>query len=118
MKINEEIFSQMKINDDFIVSLRDLFCDTVIKIFGNATSFLDFIENEKYSCIKYDCFLDYDGENYIINRHTGEYINWYKFTHIGRCINISCKSPDRNIPKWFEEFLDEFKKSEEVDEEK
>ena len=55
--------------------LRDLFCDAVTKVFGDSEDFLDFLENEKYSC-KYDCYLDYSGENYIINRETGEYINW------------------------------------------
>lgn len=91
--------------------LRDLFCNAVTKIFGDSMVFLDFLENEKYST-KYDCYLDYNGENYIINRETGEYINWYKLDHIGRCINISTLSMYKNIPGWIEGFLVEFKESE------
>ena len=93
-------------------NLRDLFCDAVTKVFGDSTTFLDFLEDERYSD-KYDCFLDSSGENYIINRETGEYINWYKLTHIGRSIVISTCHMD--IPKWFEDFLVEFKESEDKD---
>lgn len=91
--------------------LRDLFCNAVTKIFGDSMEFLYFLENEKYST-KYDCYLDSDGENYIINRETGEYINWYKLYHIGRCISISTLLMYKNVPKWIEDFLVEFKKSE------
>lgn len=93
--------------------LRETFCNAVTKVFGNSTAFLDALENEEYSTNKYDCYLDYGGENYIINRETGEYINWYKLTHLGRCITISTSSPYKNIPKWIEDFLTEFKESEE-----
>lgn len=89
--------------------LRDLFCYAVNKVFGDSMAFLDFLENEGYST-KYDCYLDYSGENYIINRETGEYINWYKLDHIGRCINISILSMFNDIPEWIEDFLVEFKK--------
>ena len=101
------IFNQANRRD-----LRDLFCNAVTKIFGDSTTFLDFLENEKYST-KYDCYLNYNGENYIVNRETGEYINWYKLNHIGRCINISTSSYYNKIPKWIEEFLVDFKESEE-----
>lgn len=101
------IFNQINCKD-----LRDLFCNAVTEIFGDSMTFLDFLENEEYST-KYDCYLDYNGENYIINRETGEYINWYKLDHIGRSINISTLSIYKNIPKWIEEFLVEFKESEE-----
>lgn len=94
--------------------LRGTFCDAVTKVFGNGTAFLDFLESEEYDG-KYDCFLDYDGENYIINRETGEYINWYKLAHLGRCITISaCHARmAEGITKWIEDFLTEFKESEE-----
>ena len=95
-----------------LVDLRDLFCNAVTKIFGDSMTFLNFLKNEEYSTVKYDCFLDYNGENYIINRETGEYINWYKLSHIGRSINISILNPDTTIPKWIEEFLTKFKESE------
>lgn len=100
------IFNETNYKED----LRDLFSNAATKIFG--IGFLDFLECKKYST-KYDCFLDYNGENYIINRETGEYINWYKFYHIGRCINISTLSTYEDIPKWIEKFLVEFKESEE-----
>jgi len=100
------IFNQINRKD-----LRDLFCNAVTKVFGDSMTFLDFLENGKYSD-KYDCYLDYNEENYIINRETGEYINWYKLNHIGRCINISTFHMYNNIPKWIEEFLVEFKESE------
>lgn len=92
--------------------LRDLFCNAVTKVFGNSGAFLNFLEKGKYST-KYDCYVDYDEENYIINRETGEYINWYKLNHIGRDINISTFSMYKDIPKWIENFLIEFKESEE-----
>ena len=98
------IFNQNNYSD-----LRDIFSFTIIKVFGNTPNFLNFLENEEYNNIKYDCFLDYDGETYIINRETGEYINWYKCTHIGRSINISISSDSVNILDWFEEFIFKFK---------
>jgi len=103
----------MRFDQTNIKDLRDLFCDAVTKIFGDSMTFLDFLENMEYSTIKYDCYVDYNGENYIINRETGEYINWYKLDHIGRCINISTLSIYTYIPKWIEDFLIEFKESEE-----
>ena len=117
----------MIFNQTNCLHLRDLFCNAVDKVFGDGTAFLNFLEGGKYSCIKYDCFLDYDGENYIINRETGEYVNWYKLGHIGRCINISiskCKKffknpvlfKYKNVPKWIEDFLVKFKESEDKDE--
>lgn len=101
----------MIVDQTICKDLRDLFCNAVNKVFGDSMAFLDFLENDKYST-KYDCYLDYSGENYIINRETGEYINWYKLDHIGRCINISILSMFNDIPKWIEDFLVEFKKSE------
>lgn len=102
------VFSQTNFTKD--PSLRDLFCNAVVKVFGDSMTFLDFLENEKYSA-KYDCFLDYNGENYIIDRETGEYINWYKLDHIGRCICISTTVQYENVPEWIEKFLIEFKES-------
>lgn len=118
----------MIFNQTNCAKLRDLFCNAVNKVFGDPEAFLDFLANGEYPYIgksfKYDCFLDYNGENYIINRETGEYINWYKFSHIGRDINISIskykkffKNPVlfkyKNIPRWIEDFLVEFKEDDE-----
>ena len=99
------ILNQTNFNKD----LRDIFCNIITKIFGDSIAFLDFLENKEYST-KYDCYLDYNGENYIINRETGEYINWYKLDHIGRDINISIIHLHTSVPKWIEEFLVELKK--------
>ena len=96
---------------NFSRDLRDLFCYAVDSVFGDTTSFLNFLEGEKYSN-KYDCYIDYSGENYIINRETGEYINWYKLNHIGRSISISTSSEYMKIPSWIVDFLIEFKESE------
>lgn len=87
---------------------RDELCDEIIRIFGSGENFTDFIEDEKYS-VGFDCFVESDGENYVIDNKTGEYINWYKFTHIGRCLNSRCN----NIA----EFLTKFKNSEIKEEE-
>lgn len=90
--------------------LRKVFCGAVIKVFGGTVAFLYFLESERYST-KYDCYIDYNGENYIINTETGEYINWYKFDHVGRAINISTFPFRDDISKWFDNFLTEFKES-------
>lgn len=88
-----------------IKTLRDDFVNAVKKVFHNDTSaLLVYMENEEYS-IEYDVFCDYNNESYIINRCTGEYINWYKLNHIGRCIHSTVH------PDYFVEFLTEFKKS-------
>lgn len=93
--------------------LRELFYEAVTKVFGDSMTFLDFLENHKYSS-RYDCYLDYSGENYIINRVTGEYINWYKLDDIGRSITISTSVMYKHISTWIEDFLVEFKESEEL----
>ena len=111
MVFNQTNFHYSKFHKD----VRGLFCEAIIKVFGDSMTFLDFLENGKYST-KYDCYLDYNGENYIINQETGEYINWYKLDHIGRCINISTSSSYKNVPKWIERFLVEFKESGDADE--
>lgn len=98
------VFNQINFNGD----LRNLFCKTVNKIFESTTDFLFFLENEEYSD-RYDCFLDGSGECYIIDTETGDYINWYKLYHLGRCISISISASYENIPQWFEEFLIKFK---------
>lgn len=107
----------MIIDQNKIPNLREIFEDAVKQIFlGKALSFLDYVENDEYSIIKYDCYIDYNDENYIINRETGEYVNWYKFDHIGRCINVSITEEPVNVDKdsvsaWIFNFLQEFKES-------
>ena len=109
MVFNQSNYHYSKAKKD----LRGLFCDAMNKVFGDSMTFLDFLEKGKYST-KYDCYLDYNGENYIINRETGEYINWYKLDHIGRSISISTSTSIyyKNISKWIEGFLVDFKESE------
>lgn len=99
----------MVIDESKVRNLRDLFCSAVTTVFGNSSSFLDFLEDYEYSN-KYDCYLDCSGENYIINRETGEYVNWYKLTHIGRCICVSYSDIyEGDIETWLLNFLKEFK---------
>ena len=82
---------------------RQTFVDAVEKVFSNVEIFFDFIEDEDYSN-NYDCFAT-NYECYIIDRSTGEYINWYKFTHLGRDIHSTVR-PDK-----FVRFLTKFKNS-------
>lgn len=81
---------------------RKQFEDAVKKVFGSADDFFDFIEGDEYSDL-YDVFYPDNDECYIINRRTGEYINWYKYTHIGRDIHSTVNQHD------FVTFLKEFK---------
>ena len=85
-----------------IGDLRRQFVDAVVEVFGSSEKFYDYIENEEYSQSFYDVFYSGSGECYIINRSTGEYINWYKFTHIGRNIH-STVAPD-NFVKFLSDF--------------
>lgn len=89
--------------------LRKRFETAVVEVFGSSNKFLDYIENEEYSQSFYDVFYSGSGECYIINRSTGEYINWYKFTRIGRDIH-STVAPDN-----FVEFLSNFGLCEKVE---
>ena len=82
--------------------LRERLVNAVTEVFGDSEKFLDYIEDEKYISSFYDVFYSGSGECYIINRSTGEYINWYKFTHIGRDIH-STVAPDDFI-----KFLSDF----------
>ena len=90
-----------------IPTLRDDFIDAVKETFnGDSLSLLDIIENEEYDSCRYDVFYDYNNETYIINRLTGEYINWYKFGHLGRDIHTTISDPSKDK---FAKFLKEFK---------
>lgn len=98
-----EVYTQ-----DGIQTLRTDFENAVKEVFdGDALSFLDVIEHEEYDPSIYDVFYDYNDENYIINRSTGEYVNWYKFTHIGRDIHTTISDPTKdNFVKFLKEFKD------------
>ena len=85
-----------------IGDLRERLVNAIVEVFGDSEKFLDYIENEEYPQSFYDVFYSGSGECYIINRSTGEYINWYKFTHIGRDIH-STVTPDD-----FVKFLSDF----------
>ena len=92
-----------------VPTLRDDFIDAVKEVFnGDSLSLLDIIENEEYDASRYDVFYDYNDENYIINRLTGEYINWYKFDHLGRDIHTTIPDPSKDK---FAKFLEVFKDS-------
>lgn len=78
----------MVYHQDNVSDLRSKFVEIIGKHFKSADAFFDHIEDEKYTC-DFDCFYSADGECYIIDRNTGEYVNWYKFTHIGRDIHTN-----------------------------
>lgn len=100
----------MVYNQTNFKGLRDIVNDALDKV----TSFnhlVEVIEELYYDNTKYDAYTDSDGENYIINRNTGEYINWYKLYHFGRDIHINVQTPfsDREgMSPWIESFLKEF----------
>ena len=96
---------------DTYENLRDIILLTVVDVFGGADNFLDFLEYEEYGQ-PYDCCIDPNGENYIINRNTGDYVNWYKLTHIGRCPHVSIASDTNDdIEEWLKKFFTDFKNS-------
>lgn len=84
-------------------NLREIFVNTVVNVFGAENKFLDFCENINYNSGRYDVFVCYDDESYIIDRQTGYYVNWYKFTHIGRDFHTNMS------PKLLISFLESFK---------
>lgn len=88
---------------DNVGDIRGQFVNAVTEVFGDSEKFFDFIENEEYISSFHDVFYSGFGECYIINRSSGEYINWYKFTHIGRDIH-STVAPDD-----FVKFLSDFR---------
>lgn len=101
----------MVFTSDTYENLRDTILHTVVDVFGGADNFLDFLEYEEYGQ-RYDCCIDPNGENYIIDRNTGDYVNWYKLTHIGRCPNVSIASDTNDdIKEWLKKFFTDFKNS-------
>lgn len=68
--------------------LRTFVCKSIDSIFGTE-QFLDMVDNNSDGLTyKYD-FVKSNDEFYIINRETGQYINWYKYTHIGRDVHMN-----------------------------
>lgn len=67
--------------------LRRFVCQEIDAIFG-IEQFLDMVDEVDGVTDKYD-FLKSNDEFYIINRETGQYINRYKYTHIGRDIHMN-----------------------------
>ena len=90
-------------------TLREDLVKEIDNVFGDYQIFLDYIEEEMYGA-NFDCFARSDDESYIINRNTGEYINWYKFYHIGRDVHISY-----NDKLDINKFLTEFKNDHQCD---
>jgi hypothetical protein len=93
-------------------NMREIFCDSVTKVFGSSDTFFDILESGKY-VHNFDYILRSDDDNYIINITTGEYITWYKTYHLGRYVNISVANVEEfnkiGINKWFENFLTDFR---------
>lgn len=94
----------MVYNQNNYPGLRDRFADTVESLF-NIDDFVEKIETDEYDCYEFDIFYNSDDECYIIDRETGNYVNWYKFTHIGRDIHMNFD------PKELSSFLIKFKNS-------
>ena len=65
--------------------MTKIFTNCRDKFVAAVEEVLDLLEYDNYSndYNNFDVFVSSGGENYIINRNTGEYINRYKFTHIG-----------------------------------
>lgn len=68
-------------------NLRELFIESINKVFDTDDDFLDLVENQHI--IGFDIFMTTDEEVYIVDIDNGEYINWYKFYHIGRTMHIN-----------------------------
>jgi len=84
-------------------SLRENFIESINKVFDNEDDFMDLVENKHI--IGFDIFVD-TGESdevYIIDRNTGEYINWYEFYHLGKTMSINFE------PSKLVDFLTRFK---------
>ena len=94
--MTEKVYTQS--NTD---GLRDMFRDAVFKVFPKSDKFLNVLEDDE-SDDAYFVTTDSDGTNLILNFETGEWISWYKLTHIGRCISSTCN------PERFVQFLEEF----------
>lgn len=90
-------------NQNNVENYRTKFVRAIDKVFGDYNQFFDFLEEGKYNFLKYDVFIYSDEENYIINRETGRYINWYKLYHLGRDIHTNIH------PTKIVSFLQEFK---------
>lgn len=91
-------------------NLRDIFVSEVTKVFGNCINFLDFLDNEDFGP-SFDFVKSSGEEVYLIDRNTGNFVNWYKMTHIGRDIHINFD------PSMLFEFLTKCKNSGCYDEE-
>ena len=66
--------------------------------------FLGFIA-DGYSSSNYDIFL-HEEEVYIIDWKNNRFINWYKLSHIGRCLRIIGTDPTKeDIIKLFKDII-------------
>lgn len=59
-----------------------------------------------YEGYSYKCWI-YDDEVYILNKETGDFINWYKIDHIGRCLTSTIGSKPSDYVKFFTGLADE-----------
>ena len=98
-----DVSSNIKVyNTGNTEGLRDKFCDAVKEVFPDSSLLLDYLEEYENDDF-YSVYTDGSGDNYIINGLTGEYVMWYKTTHIGRAMVSTC------CPERFVGFLKEFK---------
>lgn len=66
------------------------------------------IITEGYEGDTYKCWL-YDDEVYILNKDTGDLVNWYKIGHIGRCLTSTLGSNSSDYVKFFVGLADEMR---------
>ena len=95
-------------NQDTNPNLRTQFEECVKEVFSDVDRFLDLIDRGG-TYEKFDVVTGRDrpdDEYYVIDRETGEYINWYKYVHIGRSIHMNFN------PEKMKDFLTRFKESE------
>jgi len=76
-------------------------------------SFDDFDDN--YLNIKSETFISFRDLNldtiFIINLRTLQVISWYKYTHVGRCLETIGIEDENDIIDFFTEFVEDVKET-------
>lgn len=84
---------------------RDEFRKVWSETIRNTDRVLDLIE-QGYEGYRFKMWY-YDSEAYILNKKEGILINWYKISHIGRCLFISHDISLEKLIEMFNELIDE-----------
>lgn len=76
-------------------------------------TFYDIFESDgaspRFDCTHSNTISISDGECYIIDRETGNYVNWYKETHFGRSYTTNMATKDELI-QFVHDFYEEVEK--------